>query len=194
MVIDVRRADDQRAAHPVAGVGFHRQRLLQREHTLLRELNHRVRNNLAGLVGLVTFYESSMRAAPEAATVASMIRGKILAMKEVHDIIAKAGGGSIDLFDLCTRLTRAMLPDQRRAHLRLLPCDGLRVGPQQAAALAIIVQELITNSLKHGAMHHDEGRIDLPAAIRRTQQRTRQLAKRQLTWLRSFSTATWVAA
>jgi tRNA dimethylallyltransferase len=39
-----------------------------------------------------------------------------------------------------------------------------------------------------------EGRIDLPAAIRRTQQRTRQLAKRQLTWLRSFSTATWVAA
>jgi tRNA dimethylallyltransferase len=39
-----------------------------------------------------------------------------------------------------------------------------------------------------------EGLIDLPAAIRRTQQRTRQLAKRQLTWLRSFSTATWVAA
>jgi tRNA dimethylallyltransferase len=38
------------------------------------------------------------------------------------------------------------------------------------------------------------GRIDLPAAIRLTQQRTRQLAKRQLTWLRSFSAATWIAA
>ena len=38
------------------------------------------------------------------------------------------------------------------------------------------------------------GRLDLAAAIRLTQQRTRQLAKRQLTWLRSFSAATWIAA
>lgn len=38
------------------------------------------------------------------------------------------------------------------------------------------------------------GRIDRAEAIRRTQQRTRQLAKRQLTWLRSFKKATWIAA
>lgn len=38
------------------------------------------------------------------------------------------------------------------------------------------------------------GQIDLAEAVRRTQQRTRQLAKRQLTWLRSFSAATWLAA
>jgi tRNA dimethylallyltransferase len=37
-----------------------------------------------------------------------------------------------------------------------------------------------------------EGRIDRTAAIRRTQQRTRQLAKRQLTWLRSFKHAVWL--
>jgi tRNA dimethylallyltransferase len=39
-----------------------------------------------------------------------------------------------------------------------------------------------------------EGRIDRGEAIRRTQQRTRQLAKRQLTWLRSFRHAIWLAA
>jgi tRNA dimethylallyltransferase len=38
------------------------------------------------------------------------------------------------------------------------------------------------------------GRIDRATAIRRTQQRTRQLAKRQLTWLRGFRNATWIAA
>lgn len=38
------------------------------------------------------------------------------------------------------------------------------------------------------------GRIDRTEAIRRTQQRTRQVAKRQLTWLRSFAGATWIAA
>ena len=39
-----------------------------------------------------------------------------------------------------------------------------------------------------------QGRIDAAEAVRRTQQRTRQLAKRQLTWLRSFRNATWIAA
>lgn len=39
-----------------------------------------------------------------------------------------------------------------------------------------------------------EGRIGMADAILRTQRRTRQLAKRQLTWLRSFARATWVAA
>ncbi len=38
------------------------------------------------------------------------------------------------------------------------------------------------------------GRIDLPEAVRRTQTRTHQLAKRQRTWLRSFKSATWVGA
>ena len=37
-----------------------------------------------------------------------------------------------------------------------------------------------------------EGRIDRAEAIRRTQLRTRQLAKRQLTWLRSFPGAKWI--
>ena len=38
------------------------------------------------------------------------------------------------------------------------------------------------------------GRIDRAEAIRRTQSRTRQLAKRQRTWFRSFKNATWIGA
>jgi len=39
-----------------------------------------------------------------------------------------------------------------------------------------------------------EGRLHPEAAIEATRRRTRQLAKRQLTWLRSFRRATWVTA
>jgi len=38
------------------------------------------------------------------------------------------------------------------------------------------------------------GTLSIPDAIRRTQDRTRQLAKRQLTWLRSFKGAIWITA
>jgi tRNA dimethylallyltransferase len=39
-----------------------------------------------------------------------------------------------------------------------------------------------------------QGRLDPAAAIEATRRRTRQLAKRQLTWLRSFRRAIWVTA
>lgn len=42
------------------------------------------------------------------------------------------------------------------------------------------------------ARDHLQGSLSLEAAIARTQQRTRQLAKRQRTWLRSFADAVWV--
>ena len=38
------------------------------------------------------------------------------------------------------------------------------------------------------------GRLTLNEAIAQTQQATRQLAKRQLTWLRSFKDAIWITA
>jgi len=38
------------------------------------------------------------------------------------------------------------------------------------------------------------GRIDEAEAVRLTQRRTRRLAKRQLTWLRSFRSAVWITA
>ena len=42
------------------------------------------------------------------------------------------------------------------------------------------------------AFHHKH--ISLNEAIERTKKRTRQLAKRQLTWLRSFKHAIWITA
>jgi tRNA dimethylallyltransferase len=57
------------------------------------------------------------------------------------------------------------------------------IGPtaRQAAGYAECLELLA------GRLAHDE-------AIRLTQQRTRQLAKRQLTWLRSFKGAVWITA
>jgi tRNA dimethylallyltransferase len=40
---------------------------------------------------------------------------------------------------------------------------------------------------------HLAGQTDLTTAIERTQARTRQLARRQLTWLRSISGCQWIA-
>ena len=63
----------------------------------------------------------------------------------------------------------------------LLKPGGIGTTARQAAGYAEAIDLLA-------------GTIDRDEAIRRTQQRTRQLAKRQLTWLRSFRQAVWVTA
>lgn len=163
--------DPHRAREALREALTNREEALAREQTLRRELDHRVRNNLAGLLGLVAFYETAARDSPAAYAVASTLRGKIRAMKEVHDVIAKAGGSSVDLGDLIRRLLTAMIPDERRNTLSFGECCLIRISAQQASALAIIIQELTTNSFKHGAMRCPEGTIRIawenqPAAPR----------------------------
>lgn len=151
--------DPHRAREALREALTNREEALAREQTLRRELDHRVRNNLAGLLGLVAFYETAARESPSAFAVASTLRGKIRAMKDVHDVIAKSGGSSVDLGDLIRRLLVAMIPDERRGSVTYGECCAIRISAQQASALAIIIQELTTNSFKHGALGCPQGTI-----------------------------------
>jgi two-component sensor histidine kinase len=93
--------------------------------------------------------------------VASTLKGKIRAMKEVHDVIAKGGGTSVDLSHLLTRLLNAMVPDERRQSVRVSAGPTVNLKAQQASALAIIIQELTTNCFKHGALGQQFGSVEI---------------------------------
>ncbi len=134
---------------------------LVRERMLRREIDHRVRNNIASLLGLIAFYESSSRATSAALAITTAIRGKVRAMKEVHDLIARSAAGSVDLAELCTALTNAMVPDEQRGAVCVRPSSRVQLKQNQASALAIILQELITNSYKHGALSTEGGAVEL---------------------------------
>gem|GEM_PF-4793713 len=129
--------------------------LLQRETMLRRELNHRVRNNLAGLLGLVSIYERTGR---DGRDIADAIRGKVHAMKEVHDLISGAVGGPVRLGELVERLAIQFVPPEQE---KCFKGDGqaIQVSAAQAGALAMIIQELFTNSRKHGVLATGDGDI-----------------------------------
>ncbi len=129
------------------------QRLLQREHTLLRELNHRVRNNLAGILGLVNLYQRSGRTAVD---FGQAIRDKVFALRQVHDLISLTAGSSVELAKLASALADAIVPADRRVQLEFVG-PPVAVSAAQSSAIAMIVQELITNSVKHGALRSTTG-------------------------------------
>lgn len=130
---------------------------LERERTLMRELDHRVRNNLAGLLGLVSIYERTGRPGGE---MAGAVRGKVLAMRDVHEIISRGNGGPISLNQLVRKIALGVLPESRVADLA---CVGPEVSipPAKAHAMAMVLHELVINSTKHGALGGSEGSVRL---------------------------------
>jgi two-component system, sensor histidine kinase PdtaS len=84
--------------------------------------------------------------------VASALRGKIQAMKDVHELIARAGGQSIGMEDMLHRLIHAIADANVRQRIITHGDHTVTVPAQQAGALAMILQELLTNSAKHGVL------------------------------------------
>lgn len=133
--------------------------LLAREHTLLRELEHRVRNNLAGLMGLIALYERSGRDGP---AIAAALRGKIDAILQVHNLMSPAPGMPVSLESVLVRIARAASP---RAGAVTLSGPQTPLRAKQAGALAMVAQEMFTNSVKHGALRDEGGRVEVEWSV-----------------------------
>lgn len=128
---------------------------LDRERLLRRELDHRVRNNLAALLGLVGMYE---HAGASPAEIVRSLRGKIITLREAYALIAASHGEGLELEALLRAVLDAVLGPSPAATVTLAG-PGVRLSSREANALGLIVQELLTNAAKHGALSRPGGAI-----------------------------------
>ena len=123
---------------------------------LVLEVDHRVRNNLAGLLSLV----SAMRyTARDVDSFAGAIEGRLLAMVHVHQLLAETGWRAVDLRTLVRTLLKAV--ERLAPHAVPVELDGPAVAasPRQALPLSMILLEWFTNSGKYGAHSRASGRV-----------------------------------
>lgn len=133
------------------GMAADLERAMQVKDLLLRELNHRVMNSLQTLSALFSLQARSLRD-PEARRrfddAVKRINSIALAYRRMH---ATGGVESIDfseyLRELCADISRSLMPD---GHGCRVESDSILLGPPQASSLALIVNELVTNAVKHG--------------------------------------------
>lgn len=128
------------------------ERALGRERLLLRELDHRVRNNLATLLTLIEA-EAADRARSKQ-DLAGVLRERVRTIATVHRLLSKGKWSPIALRDLFV----ALGPEARREAIDL---DGpvLYVPASQVMSLGMVTHELYMNSLKHGALGSPGGRV-----------------------------------
>jgi PAS domain S-box-containing protein len=134
--------------------------------TLLHDVNHRVKNNLMRLVEIVRLErEVGASSAAGLRAVLGDMESRLQGMAVVHSMLSNRHWEPLPLSDLVTRVIAAALsgsPIRKQIRLSVLaPEDPLWVVPEQATAVALIMNELATNSVKHAFQGREEGCLEV---------------------------------
>jgi two-component sensor histidine kinase len=134
---------------------------LDEKQLLVREMNHRIKNNL-GLVGAMLSLQARRFADPEAREELTRAVARINNLALVHDrlqlftssVMAIDAAGHFQ--ELCHML-RSLLPQGVSLAAR---CSGTIPG-DAVESLTLIANELVTNAAKHAFAERDGGEIEL---------------------------------
>lgn len=130
-----------------------RRKAHERQELLIAELNHRVRNILGLIRGLV---RQSHDPAADARQYIAMLEGRIEALARAHDQITQDSWSPAPLRRLIETEAAAYLGG--RAGRVTLDGASALLRPQAFSTLALVVHELMTNSAKYGALS-DSGTV-----------------------------------
>jgi len=128
----------------------------QRQDLLIAELNHRIRNIL-GLIRGVISQSKDPRHTIESFT--SFVGGRIQALARAHDQITADhwGPGS---FQALLKGEAAAYIGGKTERLTFSGPDAL-IAPEALTTLALVMHEMITNSAKYGALSDNRGRVEI---------------------------------
>jgi two-component sensor histidine kinase len=142
------------------------ERLIREKDTLLRELQHRVKNNLQMITALIRL---ESRALPDKAVVTSFDRlaGRIEALALLYRSLSEGNvDHSVDLGTYLSEVASAVMRAHAVEGIRLdLKVDSWPVSLNVAMPAGLVVNELLTNSLKHAFKGRDGGAISLTSVV-----------------------------
>jgi PAS domain S-box-containing protein len=133
--------------------------------TLLNEVNHRVKNNLMRLSEMVRLEHE--RTPPSELSLRLALQGlgrRLAGMTVVHTMLSTARWAPLPLAELVAGVVEAGLHGASAHHLICIRVDvpgQALIVPEQATALALILSELATNSLKHALGRRAEARVEV---------------------------------
>src|SRR5262249_18115209 len=125
---------------------------LEEKEALLKEIHHRVKNNLQLITSLLTL-QSNRSDDPAVAELLSESRNRIRSMALVHENLYRAGDFARvrmrpHIQNLCAHLIRAYVPQHQPIEL-VTEIDDIELDLEQAIPVGLIINELVSNALRH---------------------------------------------
>lgn len=146
------------------------------DHTrlLLRELNHRVKNTLAMIQSLA---RQTMRQNADPNDFIEAFSGRLRTLSDAHVLLANRDWSGIHLKDVIAGQVGA---DRLDSHGQVrIEGEDVDLPPDHALGLGVILHELTSNAVNHGALTVPEGRVSLNWRVRNDQQPVLDLTWRE---------------
>ena len=131
-----------------------RKRAQDQQELLIAELNHRVRNILNLIRGLVN---QSQHDAGNPGDFARIVGGRIGALAAAHDNITRENWSPASLEELVTQEAHAYL-GEKQSRLSI-DGDDVLLAPEAYTVLALVIHEMMTNSAKYGSLSDRHGQL-----------------------------------
>jgi two-component sensor histidine kinase len=126
-----------------------RERLLVSMDATIREIHHRVKNNLQTVSSLLRIQGRRVEA-PEAKAAINEAERRIASIAVVHEMLSRGGGDDVVFGDV-VRPILAMAGSGGDAPIQMrLVGDGPVVSTTTASSLAVVLNELVQNAMEHG--------------------------------------------
>lgn len=125
---------------------------------LMNELNHRVKNTLSAVQGIVA---RGLPELPENEPYRKAAESRLLALSSAHNILSSGNWESAALSDLAWAVIE---PYGSRDRMRIEGPDVI-LAPRITVPLAMVLNELATNAVKYGALSDKAGSLALSWAL-----------------------------
>ena len=126
----------------------------RQQELLIAELNHRVRNILNLIRGLISQSKSD---AVDIESFVEIVGGRITSLASAHDNITKGNWSHAPFADLLETEANAYLAGKKE-RLDLSGPEAM-IAPEAYTVLALVIHEMITNSAKYGSLSDQAGRL-----------------------------------
>lgn len=139
------------------------QNYAETQKVLVREVNHRVKNNLSAIIGMLHMEKDRARAQGAVQYLPALqdLIFRIDGLATVHSLLSASGWRPLEIGELCRQVVNAALkgvPLGKRMQVKVMP-SKIQIDSNQAHHLTLIINELATNSMKYAFGNRDEAHI-----------------------------------
>jgi len=120
--------------------------------TIIREIHHRVKNNLQNIAAVLRLQMRRSHSETVKSEFAASIN-RIMAIALVHEVFALETWEAINFNEFCQRILNSLLESSGlspRQVKSVVEGPTIKLTSRQAIPLALVINELVTNSIKHG--------------------------------------------
>lgn len=153
-----------------------RQRLeemLEERESMVKEIHHRVKNNLAVVTGLLELQSLQSRS-EETRRILEESQNRVQSIATLHEKLYQTGDfRNIDIdgyfSDLIQHLQQTAVPDGKKIEIEY-DIEAFEVPAKKAVSCGLILNEVITNASKHAFKDRDRGTIRVDVSHRKDDQ------------------------